>query len=570
MAKKNETKPTLKQRWDAFRNPVEKRVVEYVSTDNDDPADATTGIAAGGFGYRRMTAGKRESGIPFSENLQTVWSLYQSNPIGFRSTELKRDYITGSVHEITFKANDDDLQEILTAFWENNSLDERIGEFAMQLFLFGGQCYPAFVKRSDGAVKLSYIDPAEIEDVIPHPENSLEMWAVVVKPSFSAREWEQNLPYRVYRIIRKDDDAVIELVVNAQRVGEALKCNVCGGISHGDAQYCEHCNTPMTDRETEAIVKHSAHKGLYVTAEQATLEPWEARMLQAYGLQEYSGSCFYYRANAVSNQVTGFGDLLPVGDFLDQWDGTIFALGERELFRDFFSFDVTMTDADEAQVRERAQSIRRNPPARGAANVHNEKEVWDIFAPDLGQAGSVATSQEQKNNILAGLGYPQAWFGSPSGAHLATLQAQGDPTWRSLKHDQGKIQVMIETFLEFARDQAIIAGAWNTESLDGQLKDKTIVVTMPEMTARDVTQIGAVISTVTAALTIGTQEGWITDEQAQAVYVKVLSELGADIQEVEEEGAEDNVETNDDATENDRLWRDSYFSRQAPVSEVEQ
>jgi hypothetical protein len=525
---------------------------------NDDPADATTGIAAGGFGYRRISASAREGGISWEDNLSTVWALFQSNPLANRYTELKRDYIAGGAHEIQHGATDDNLGEILDGFWDANKLDEHVPEFALQLFLFGGQCFPVFVRQSDGAVRLGYLDPSEIIEVIPHPDNSMEMWAVVGGPTYNARPWETSSGKRVYRIIREDEGAVIELRVNAQRQGEALRCDLCGGLSHLDREYCEYCNAPLIERYAEAIKIPAKHEGLLVTAEQAVLEPWEARMLKSFGLDEYTGSCFYYRANHVSNQALGYGDLLSVADFLDQWDGTLFALGERELFRDFFGFDVTMEGANDTALRARSQALRKDPPARGQALVHNEKEMWNIFAPDLGQPGSIATSQEQKGDILGSLGIPLAWFGAPGGTHLATAQSQGDPTWRSLRHAQGMIQTMIEEFLNFARDQAIIAGTLPAD-IDGE-----ITVTMPEMSAKDLGIIAGVLSAVASALLVAQDAGWIDATEGQEVFRKMLSELGVDL-EMPEEGA---LSPPDDAEgdENLRIWKQSYFNKQ-PVIE---
>jgi len=501
---------------------------------NDDPASGE--IAAGGYGYRRISAQAREGGIAWGDNLNTCWALYQSNPIAKRFTDLKRDYIVGGAHEIQWRAADADLQEILSDFWETNNLDEHVPEFAMQLFLFGGQCYPVFVREKDGFVRMAYIDPAEITEVIPHPENSMEMWAVVAGPISGARAWEVASENRVYRIIRRDERAIIDLEAGEKRAAES-------------------------------IVMRAKHPDLLVTAEQATLQQWEHEMLKDFGLKTYTGSCFYYRANAVSNQSTGYGDLLATADYLDQFDGTLFALGERELFRGFFGFDVTMTGANEEELRARAQAAVKNPPARGQANFHNQNEVWDVFAPELGQAGSVATVQEQKADIIGGLGYPLAWFGSPGGTHLATAQAQGDPTWRSLRYSQGRIQKMIEDFLRFARDQAIIAGAWNPKDIgDGKEKDDTITVTMPEMTSKDLGIISSVLSSVAAALFSGVEAEWVTLEEAQEVFRKLLSELGVDLQPAveSEELEEDAAPVVDDGEENRHTW-DSFFERQAAI-----
>lgn len=456
---------------------------------NDDPVSGDLKS----FGYRQLTNKLRDfSKLDNDIARNTIWTLFTSSPVAKRIMEIKRDHIVGG--GATFEApNSDELQTIFDKFVTANKFGRLHKELAMQLFLLGEQVLPAFVRESDGRVLLGYIDPNAIDRVIHHPDNALELYALLMKPIEGVR--------KVYRLIRPDE-----------------------GFTSGK-------------RITEA-----RHPGKLVTWEQATIQPWEQAMLKEHGLKTYSGSVFYARVNALSDQGRGVSDLLRLADWLDQLDETLFALGEREQIAGYFLTDVTLTDASKDQVRDKVKELAKSPPKRGSINVHNDREAWNVQAPDLGQAGSIATYLEQLTFVLGGVGFPRAWYGHGDGTNRATLSEQADPTVKSLEHDQGVVRDFFTDIFSFVRDQAEIAGGvWEPEEGDSG----KVLVTMPAITNKDYGRIAGTLNQVTTSLVAGVQNQWITDDTARQVYAKLLSEFGVTIdltaekEQVEEEGEEE-------------------------------
>ena len=485
-----------------------KRAYEsgYNDSGEDEPTSGTTKI----YGYRKLGGGQRDfTAVDYASALDVVWNVYQSNPIARRLLQIRRDYILG--RGITPRAEDEDLQEIIDSFWSSNKLDRRSKEFTFQLFLFGVQCYPVFVRESDGRVKLGYIDPSEIEDVISDPENSMEMRAVVVQAQemLGERPWLETQSKRVYRIIQQGADS-------------------SHAISVGEDGHLE-----TEDR--------SQYMGKWLMASQAILEEWEVKMLKKFSLEEYSGSCFYEKVNAVSNQPRGYSDLLSLTDWLDQHDTTLFDVADREGTAGYFSWDVEMEGADKTEIDARVAEIVRRPPKKGSVNVHNEKEKWTFNYPDLKSAGSVEVSNALLNMILGGGGVPRHWYGSGDETNRATAQAQGGPTWRSLEHDQDLVQDLFIWMLEFVRDQAELAGGWSPGEVDMDTLDDAqpidpyqIDVIMPEMVARDLAIATGALSAVMAAIMTMLDLKLITRVKATEVLAKVVAELGVEVDPVEE------------------------------------
>jgi hypothetical protein len=439
---------------------------------NDDPASGD--LKKGGMGYKRLSDNYiRQGKIDFRRALETAWSLWQKSPIAKRVLVMKRDHIIG--HNAKPDTDDEKLLPILNDFWDSNKLRSRSSEITMQLFGFGEQCLPAFVRESDGRVLLGYIDPGNIVEVKKHPDNALEDWAVIV---------EKGSPQEklVYRIIREDEEYV---------------------------------------DENEA--SESPNRGKLVTWQQATLQPWETELLKDVGLDEYTGSCFYAKVNAVSNQSRGMSDLLQVGDWLDQADEVLFSLGDREAYAGYFSFDVTLNNASEDVLKKRSNELRKNPPEKGSVNVHNEAETWEIFAPDLHQGGSIDSFRAILGLILGGMGFPVHWYGFGDDANRATAIAQASPTTKSLEHDQNIVKNLFVSMCQFAADQAEIAGSFKAD------EDLEITLSLPEITTKDISLITTSMNQLTASLISATDVGWISKETAATAYAKMLGELGIEV-----------------------------------------
>ena len=460
----------------------------YEDMGEDEPVSGTVRKQ----GYKTLTgqAIRDFGGLDYGKVLSTAWKLFLSNPVAKRYLRVKRDYILG--RGIKPHAKDEDLQVILDEFWKGNKLNQRLKKFVLQLFLLGEQMYPAFVRESDGRVRLGYIDPVEIERVITHPENVLEQWAVVVKERQKTTDvWIAREGKRVYRIIREDE-----------------------GVVDGNGD-----------------VRPPKYPGLLVTHEQVELEDWEREMLKTYGLTGYSGSCFYSSVNNLSNQPRGYSDLLQGADWLDQLDTILFALADRENMADYFSFDVTLEGADEDEVKKRARELLRKPPKKGSVNVHNDKESWNLNRPDLKQAGSIESSKTILTFILGGLAMPRHWYGFGDETNRATAEAQGAPTWRTMETEQDEARDMILEMLRFARDQALIAGAWKPKAKG----DGEITLPMPEMASKDVAQIAQAMNQVAVALTIAVDTlGLMSVEKASEVWAKVVTELGVEFNPADE------------------------------------
>jgi len=122
------------------------------------------------------------------KQLEYAYEMSLRNPLARRILELIKDHIIGG--GITFEANDSRVFSVLDSFWNDpvNLLDMRQHNFAYELGLYGEQCYQVFVDKRNGKVRLGYIDPADIDQVIVDKENVLKVSRIKVKKDGQLKE----------------------------------------------------------------------------------------------------------------------------------------------------------------------------------------------------------------------------------------------------------------------------------------------------------------------------------------------------------------------------------------------
>lgn len=141
--------------------------------------------------YRRLTTGVRmhhRDLTPLQQErmLEIAWFLFEQNPLAKRLITLTSDLVTGG--GITVDADDDRIQAVIDKVWTGriNQLQSRAREFHNALGITGELVLPVAVNPINGGLQLGYLDPAQVEAVIPTPGNILVPMAIRLKPDPSS------------------------------------------------------------------------------------------------------------------------------------------------------------------------------------------------------------------------------------------------------------------------------------------------------------------------------------------------------------------------------------------------
>jgi len=133
------------------------------------------------WGWRSLTqAANRELNPLTQKRMQDIaYYLYDANPMAHRIIEIMRDFVIGD--GFRFRAKDQKVQELLEAFWNDpdNNMDVKQDVKALELSLWGEQCYPVYVNKHTGHVKLGYLDPGVIVGIKRNKNNPERLEQVV-------------------------------------------------------------------------------------------------------------------------------------------------------------------------------------------------------------------------------------------------------------------------------------------------------------------------------------------------------------------------------------------------------
>lgn len=97
--------------------------------------------------------------------------LWKTNPLANRLVELPLAYLLAE--GVRLVVPDEEAQGWINAFWRDpiNRMDIKLPKKMRELSLYGEQCWPAFVNEANGHVRLGYLDPGQIENVVTDPDN---------------------------------------------------------------------------------------------------------------------------------------------------------------------------------------------------------------------------------------------------------------------------------------------------------------------------------------------------------------------------------------------------------------
>lgn len=194
--KKQPTKPSLYSRLAAAaaalvaETPEPVREAAGVTVDTDEGA------------WRRLSGKAAQRDLPSlsQEQMRKMAAyLWETNLLANRLVELPLAYLLAE--GIRLECADEEHQRWLDQFWHDpiNRMDLKLVTYVRELALFGELCLPTFVNEISGAVRLGYLDPSLIADVITDPGNAGQDIGVRTL----ADEQGRALTYRT--VLRGDD-----------------------------------------------------------------------------------------------------------------------------------------------------------------------------------------------------------------------------------------------------------------------------------------------------------------------------------------------------------------------------
>lgn len=410
-------------------------------------------------GWRRLTGdgmgsmNDRDLEPMAQERMQKLAEyLWQTNLLANRLVELPLAYLLAE--GVALQCVDDEHQKQLKAFWADpiNNWPLKLEGRVRALGLLGEQCFVAHVREGDGFVRLGYLDPRQIAQVVNDPDNPEQPIGVITKRDGKGRHYK-------YRVIVLGEDA----------------------------------------------------------------ELFSARTAEIRAKDFTDGDCLLYQVNKFPNGTRGRSDLLGQMDWLDAYDGFLFAELDRIDYLRRFVWDVTLTGADDATVEKFERKFV--PPEPNSSFVHNEQVKLEAKSPSLQAADTSASARLLRNHVLGGATVPEHWFGGGGDVNRAAASEMGEPTFKMYSMRQAFLKRMLE---EIGRYVLLCHARTQGVTPDWAADEWQVTAVFPELLNRDVTKFASAMQSVVSAVIQMTAAGLLTEETALKIVADVAQRFGQD------------------------------------------
>ena len=383
------------------------------------------------------------------------------------------------------------MQDLAAYLWESNTLANRLIELPIAYILADG----VKLKADDEIIQKL------LNDFWDHPVNLMDI-KLVKKVRELSMYGEQCYP------------TFVNQYSGAVRLGYLDPCLIATVVVDPD-------NAEQPIGIITNLTKKGVSKRFKVIVNGAEEEMFTQRTI-AIRDTFTDGDCFYFKINDLASGRRGRSDLLSQIDWLDSYDQFLFGELDRVQFLRAFMWDVTLTGANEEEVKQKAKSIRAPKP--GSVRVHNDAETWKAESPSLESSDSETTAKLFRNHVLGGATIPEHWFGGGGDVNRSTSESMGDPTFKMMSLRQAFIGYMLAEMGRYVIRQWELAHTGREPDLTDPEYD--FVVQFPEMIAKDTTRYAAALEQVTKAVSLAVTDKLLSIKTGIQVIESIAGQLG--------------------------------------------
>ena len=473
-------------RLQAVFNPT--RLTESMFGGYSDPDVNLTAEQGGSPYYRRLSKSERDfDSLTQERALKIAFYLYEMNPIAKAVLEKTRDFVLGEGVLVDVAGEDKALQQVVDGFWFDpmNQMDIKLHNKILELGLYGEACWTVFVNPVNGYVRLGYIDPADIKEIITAPQNVEDVQGIVLKSGPTSA-----LATQILKVVRVNEEP--------------------GDRWHGRMQGIK------TDTAGKVLT-------LYQPRDSLTGAPVGEAI-------PYAGACFFFAINKVTNALRGRSDLLAISDWVDLLDQFLYGEAERANLLKTFIWDVTIEGQSQEDIDKYAEKWKAAPkPA--SQRFHNDRMKWEAITPDLKASDAAAAADLFLSYIATGVSLPKTWLNGLMDVNKATAGEINDPAYKHLALRQRYVKYLLGQVMTFVLDQAEIHGKLKNRG-NGEtapLERWPINYVFPEMRQRDLGAAATALKLAAEALATAKADDAIDTQVEQEVLASLFPLFGVEI-----------------------------------------
>lgn len=462
--------------WDTARRWLSARESTYQPVDALGNPDGAYRSLTADFEVRPITPQERERYIAIARR------IYATDAAGGGLADLVVSRVIGD--ELTWDAPDPKVKAVVERFVgdPDNDLDAEFPRYCTELVVFGELVLPIFLTKENGDVRLGYLLPEQVEDVI----------------------WRKGDAKRAVAVLQKrpgaDESRYLWIIPRPD-------------VTH-DGRYPPHPSlTPGT--EPHAVDGVDGLPVVLPIGADGDVLPEIRKVLDA-GDVKVAGYAFYHRTGCLVSG-RGRGIYWRTKDWLKALDDHVFAALRNAVLRARYVFTVTLDGAPASEIEKKQRQLNANPPAPGTVLVKGSGEHWDVVAPGVPEADGI---QELATLVqkLIGLaeGVPAHEIAAEADVNRNTASESRQASLKRAKRLQREIAAMLTEWVSYQVDQKVYAGQLSADA------DRTALPVLPDLDARDEAQAAQSVAQAVPAMVTAVTEELVLQEDARAYLYALM------------------------------------------------
>lgn len=235
------------------------------------------------------------------------------------------------------------------------------------------------------------------------------------------------------------------------------------------------------------------------------------------------GNIHNFRINCAPDARRGRSDLEAWADLVTAWDEATFNDLERAIQMIKFIWDIEFTGLTDEQIEDKLAKM--NEPRPGSMRAHNDKVKWEAVTPDLKAGDFRKLADGIRDDVLGAAGLSPFFFGITSDANRASAQALDTPILKGLTARQKKVKAIFKDMFDYVIDQKALVDKSFKHKLETGAIDRAFEVELPEISIKDLSKIGSVLTQIAAGLEIAVEKKWLSNETAAKSFTMFLGQF---------------------------------------------
>lgn len=245
-------------------------------------------------------------------------------------------------------------------------------------------------------------------------------------------------------------------------------------------------------------------------------------------LSPVEGDFFHFGINKTTDSLRGVGELFPLLDHIDLYDGILFSRAEKIENMSHVYYDLLLEGMSEQEMRDFLAKETNVPPRPGSVFAHNGQATLTTVTADLKADDHATDVGVMLSHIVGTAGWPGTWFDAPGTAGRAVGAEMAEGTLKNITQLQYVVAGILKTEIDYAIYCAIQKGKYKPKARkSNRLGIPSYIISFSRPTAKDIQRMGPSLARYSEFIkNITSTVPLLSQEEGRQLVIAQIQQLG--------------------------------------------